>query len=63
MAAQLTFEVAPAGTGERAIPIRRGWSRGACHRIRLTVQEMNYANRRLVEVQAPWIVDPRWDRR
>jgi hypothetical protein len=27
------------------------------HRIRLTVQEMNYSARRIVEVQAPWIVD------
>jgi hypothetical protein len=27
------------------------------HRVRLTVQEMNYATRRLTELQAPWIVD------
>jgi hypothetical protein len=26
-------------------------------------QEINYANRRIVEVQAPWIVDEQWHRR
>jgi hypothetical protein len=26
-------------------------------RLRLTVAEMNYANRRMVELQAPWISD------
>jgi hypothetical protein len=25
------------------------------YRLRLTVQEMNYASRRMVELQAPWI--------
>jgi hypothetical protein len=30
------------------------------YRLRLTVAEMNYANRRMVELQAPWISDPRW---
>ena len=30
------------------------------YRLRLTVAEMNYATRRLVELQAPWISDPQW---
>jgi hypothetical protein len=29
------------------------------YRLRLTVQEMNYATRRTVELQAPWITDDR----
>jgi hypothetical protein len=32
--------------------LRRAWQR-----IRLTVAEMNYAARRVVELQAPWVVD------
>ncbi len=27
------------------------------YRLRLTVAEMNYATRRMVELQAPWISD------
>ena len=34
-----------------------GRLRSVWHRIRLTVQEMNYSARRIVEAQAPWIVD------
>jgi len=30
------------------------------YRLRLTVAEMNYATRRMVELQAPWVADPRW---
>jgi hypothetical protein len=29
------------------------------YRLRLTVTEMNYATRRIVELQAPWISDDR----
>ena len=29
------------------------------YRLRLTVAEMNYATRRIVELQAPWISDHR----
>jgi hypothetical protein len=29
------------------------------YRLRLTVAEMNYATRRMVELQAPWITDDR----
>ena len=36
---------------------------GLWHRIRMTVQEMNYAARRVVELQAPWIVDQPAERR
>jgi hypothetical protein len=31
--------------------------RGLWYRLRLTVAEMNYATRRVVELQAPWISD------
>ena len=31
--------------------------RGLWYRLRLTVAEMNYATRRIVELQAPWISD------
>jgi len=30
------------------------------YRLRLTLAEINYANRRIVEIQAPWIADPQW---
>jgi hypothetical protein len=30
------------------------------YRLRLTTAEMNYANRRMLELQAPWIADPHW---
>jgi hypothetical protein len=33
------------------------------YRLRLTVAEMNYATRRTVEVQAPWISDDRRHKR
>jgi hypothetical protein len=33
--------------------------RGLWYRLRLTVAEMNYATRRVVEVQAPWITGDR----
>jgi hypothetical protein len=65
MTAQLSTEELPATTTEPAAPAApagRGL-RGAWHRIRQAVAEMNYASRRLVEVQAPWSVDPKWHRR
>ena len=45
-----------------------GWTRRErlrClwYRLRLTVQEMNYATRRIVELQAPWISDSQWSTR
>jgi hypothetical protein len=56
MSALLTHEGTQASTTEPIAPATRGlW-----HRIRLTVAEMNYAARRVVEVQAPWSVDQNW---
>jgi hypothetical protein len=63
MTAQLTHEVTQAETTEPATPADRGRLRRACHRIHLTIREMNYASRRAVEVQAPWIVDQQWHSR
>ena len=37
-----------------------GRLRSAWYRIRLAVAEMNYASRRVVELQAPWSVDKQW---
>jgi len=59
MTAQLAFQ----GTETRtslAVPARPGRLRRAWHQIRATVAEMNYAARRVVEVQAPWSVDDKW---
>jgi hypothetical protein len=63
MTALLTPEGTQARTTEPATPVGHGWLREACHRIRLTVQEMNYASRRVVEIQAPWSVDEHWHSR
>jgi hypothetical protein len=63
MTAQLTHEGTQARTTEPATPDARGRLREACHRIRLTIQEMNHASRRVVELQAPWSVDEQWHRR
>ena len=60
MSAQLTHEGPRARTTNPAASAGRGRLRGAWHRIRMTVQEMNYAARRVVELQAPWIVDENW---
>jgi hypothetical protein len=58
MSALLTHEGTQARTTEPAASAGRGW-----HRIRLTVQEMSYAARRVVELQAPWSVDQQWHKR
>jgi hypothetical protein len=59
MSALLTHGGTQASTTEPTTPVGRGpW-----HRIRLTVQEMNYAARRVVELQAPWSVDQQWKSR
>ena len=63
MSAQLTLEGPRVTAAEPASPARHGRLRKAWLRLCRTVQEMNYANRRLIEVQAPWSVDPRWHRR
>ena len=63
MTAQLTHEGTEATTTVTVAPADRGGLRGAWHRIRRTVQEMNYATRRVVELQAPWSVDEHWHSR
>ena len=63
MTAQLTHEASQARTTVTAAAAGRGGLRGAWHRIRRTVQEMNYATKRVVEVQAPWSVDEHWHSR
>jgi hypothetical protein len=63
MSALLTHEGTQPSTTRPTAPAGRGWLRGAWHRIRLTVQEMNYAARRVVELQAPWSVDQQWQSR
>jgi hypothetical protein len=60
MTAQLAREGAQARTTQPATPVGRGRLRETCHRIRLAIQEMNNASRRLVELQAPWSVDKQW---
>ncbi|MGH3171797.1 MAG: hypothetical protein ACRDN0_38800 [Trebonia sp.] len=40
-----------------------GRIREAFHHIHLAVQEMNYASRRVMELQAPWTVDKQWYRK
>ena len=57
MSTQLTHRRTHGWTTEPATPPRRGRLRAACHRLRLAVQDMNYGARRIIEVQAPWIVD------
>jgi hypothetical protein len=63
MSAQLTHEGTQARAAELAASVGRGRLRSAWHRIRLTVQEMNYAARRVIELQAPWSVDDQWHKR
>jgi len=63
MTALLTREGTQAPSTEPASPASRGRIREAFHRIHLTIEEMNYASRRVVELQAPWIVDDQWHRR
>ena len=63
MSAQLTLAEAADRTAEPTTQAGRGRLRGACHRIRRAIAEMNYASRRVLELQAPWIVDEQWHRR
>jgi hypothetical protein len=59
MSALLTHQGTQASTTE---PVASA-VRGPWHRIRLIVAEMNYAARRVVELQAPWSVDQQWHSR
>lgn len=57
MSVQLIHQEIQTRTTEPTAHAGGGRLRSVWHRIRLTVQEMNYSARRIVEVQAPWIVD------
>jgi hypothetical protein len=63
MSAQLTREGTQAKTTQPPASAGHGRLQSAWHRIRVTVAEMNYATRRVVELQAPWSVDEQWHRR
>jgi hypothetical protein len=69
MTAQLTnegiqvHEPTQAGTTEPTAAAGHGRLQGAWDRLRRGVQEMNYASRRVVELQAPWSVDEQWHRK
>ena len=63
MTAPLTREGTHAPATKPTSPDGRGRIRNAFRRIHLTIQEMNYASRCVVELQAPWIVDEQWHRR
>jgi hypothetical protein len=63
MTAQLTHDGTQARTTGTATPASPGRLREACHRIHLAIQEINYASRRVVELQTPWSVDTQWHRR
>ena len=52
-----------ASTTELATAVGYGRLRGAWHRIRFAIQDMNYASRRVLELQAPWSVDEQWHSR
>ena len=57
MTAQLIPEEISPWTAEPVTPASRGRLRAAIRRLRQTIQEMNYASRRVVELQAPWCID------
>ena len=58
-----THEATQTETTGQTAPATQSRLQTACHRVRLAVQEMNYAIRRLVELQAPWSVDSQWHSR
>ena len=62
MPAQLTHQAIQVRTNRPATG-RPGWFRVAWLRIRSSLRDMNYASRRVVEVQAPWSIDSQWHRR
>jgi hypothetical protein len=60
MTARFSHEVMQAATTDPITRPRLGRLKGTWYRIRFTVQEMNYAARRVTELQAPWLVDEQW---
>ena len=60
MSVQLAREEIQATTTQQATAADCGPFRGAWHRIRSAIQEMNYASRRVIELQAPSSVDKQW---
>jgi hypothetical protein len=63
MSAQLTHEGTRTRTTETAAFTSAGRLQSTWRRLGKTVHEMNYATRRVVELQAPWIVDEQWHSR
>ena len=59
MTIQLTHKTVVTET-RPAAPAPRGALSTAWHRVRETVADMNYASRRVVELQAPWLADKDW---
>ena len=57
MSAQFTHGLTQATTADPITWPRLGRLGRAWYRIRFTIQEMNYASRRM---QAPWSVDRQW---
>jgi hypothetical protein len=57
MSAQLTRQPAQATMAQPTFSAGGGSLRRAWHHIRVSVAEMNYGARRVVELQAPWAVD------
>jgi hypothetical protein len=54
MSAPVIQEIAPATKQDERAPGNPMRMARACRRVLLAIGEMNYASRRLVEVQAPW---------
>jgi hypothetical protein len=59
MTIQLTHKTVVTKDGPAA-PAARGPLSAAWHHVRETIADMNYASRRVVELQAPWLADSNW---
>ena len=61
MSAQLTHQAPSQYTAtQQAGGVGHGRLRAAWHQIRQAAAEINHASHRVVEWQAPWIVDSQW---
>jgi hypothetical protein len=58
MSAQLLSDRIETTTAQPVTTPSHGRLRGAWHRIRRTVQDMNYATGRIAELTAPWAASP-----